>query len=157
LRFGAVLANRVAATIPERVDQLLLWDPIMNGTAYLDELFYNCNHDAEAFRELRTRPASSGGGYEVHGFPLTDAMDREIRGMNLDGVSPSLQSRCDVLISGPVRDEMLVRQRLVPPLNPASIERVAAHPCWTVQWPPQLVSLPAEFLRRLVERARRIG
>ncbi len=157
LRFGAVLANRVAGTDSAQVDQLLLWDPIVNGSAYLGELFYNCEHDPDAFRELRTRPRESGGGHEVHGFPLTDAMDREIRAMRLEGVSPSLASRCQVLISGPERDEVEVRRRLVPPLDPSSIERVAAPPCWTIQWPPQLVSLPAAFLRRLVERASGAG
>jgi pimeloyl-ACP methyl ester carboxylesterase len=157
LRFGALLANRVAATNDVKVDQLVLWDPIVSGTAYLDELFYNCEHDPNAFRELRTRPGGSGGGHEVDGFPLTDAMAREIRAMSLDRVSPSLESRCVVLISGPERDEVEVRRRLVPPLDPSSIERIAAPPCWTIQWPPQLVSLPAAFLRRLVERARATG
>lgn len=157
LRFGAMLANRVAATEFAEVDQLLLWDPVVNGNAYLDELFYNCDHDPEAFRELRGRPAHSGGGHEVHGFPLTDAMEREIRASRLDSVSPSLLSRCGVLISGPERDEFEVRRRLVPPLDPTSIERIAAPPCWTVQWPPQLVSLPAQFLHRLVERARSVN
>jgi pimeloyl-ACP methyl ester carboxylesterase len=157
LRFGAVLANRVALTNPVQVDRLLLWDPVLNGSAYVDELFYNCDHDADAFRELRTRPRLSGGGHEVHGFPLTDGMAREIRSVSLDSVSQFLESRCDVLISGPERDELQVRQRLVPPLAPSSIERVAAPPCWMVQWPVQLVSLPAEFLRRLVERARGVG
>jgi pimeloyl-ACP methyl ester carboxylesterase len=153
LRFGAVLANRVAMTNSVQVDQLVLWDPILNGAAYVDELFYNCEQDPEPFRELRTRPRGSGGGHEVQGFPLTDAMASEIRAMRLDAVSPSLESRCQVLISGPERDEVEVRRRLVPPLDPSSIERIAAPPCWTIQWPPQLVSLPAVFLRRLVERA----
>jgi len=157
LRFGAVLANRAAVTNSMHVGQLLLWDPVVNGAAYVDELFFNCDHDAEAFRELRTRPRGSGGGHEVQGFPLTDAMEREIRAMSLDSVSPSVESCCDVLISGPERDEVEVRQRLVPPLDPSRIERVPARPCWSVQWPPQLVSVPAEFLRRLVERAGGVG
>jgi exosortase A-associated hydrolase 2 len=154
LRFGAILANRVAASNAAEVDRLLLWDPILDGSAYLDELFYNCDHGPNPFCERRTRPASGGGGHEVDGFPLTDAMARDIRGMSLDSVSPVLQPRCQVMISGPERDEARVRERLVPPLDPASIERISAAPCWTVQWPPQLVSLPAEFLRRLAERAR---
>ena len=155
LRFGALLANRVAATNNTEVDHLLLWDPIVNGRAYLDELFYNCENDPNSFIEVRSRPAAGGGGHEIHGFALTDAMARDIRSMSLDGVSPELLSRCHVMISGPERDVVQVRQRLVPPLDPACIERVAAPPCWTSQWPPQLVSLPAEFLRRLVECARR--
>jgi pimeloyl-ACP methyl ester carboxylesterase len=152
-RFGGMLAARVAARDPANVDQLLLWDPVVNGSAFLDELFYNCEHDPDAYRELRTRPTSAGGGYEVHGFPLTDAMNKQIRDLDLGTVSASIPSWCAILISGPERDLIQVRNRLVPPVDPGSIERLPEMPCWTVQWPPELRSLPVKFLRRLVERA----
>jgi pimeloyl-ACP methyl ester carboxylesterase len=152
-RFGGMLAARVAASDPAMLDRLLLWDPVVNGSAFLDELFYNCEHDPEAYRELRTRPTSAGGGYEVHGFPLTESMNEQIRALDLGTVSAGIPATCAILISGPERDLIQVRNRLAPPVDPGSIEHVPEMPCWTVQWPPQLRSLPAKFLRRLVERA----
>lgn len=154
LRLGAVLAGRVAATDPEKVDQIILWDPIVNGSAYLDELFRDSRSDSEEFREPRTRAASVGGGHELHGFPLTDVMARDIRNLDLGSVSASLPACCRVLVSTPEHEAALVRQRLVPPLNPAAIEWIPAFPCWANQWPPILRSMPVDLLRRIVEWAR---
>ena len=152
-RFGGMLAARVAAQEPAMLDRLLLWDPVMNGSAFLDELFYNCQHDPDAYRELRKRPTSAGGGYEVHGFPLTESMNEQIRALDIGKMRASIPSWCAALISGPERDVVQVRNRLIPPVDPGSIERLPEKPCWTVQWPPELRSLPVKFLHRLVELA----
>jgi pimeloyl-ACP methyl ester carboxylesterase len=154
LRLGGVLAARVAAEDTAKVPQLILWDPIATGSVYLDELFGNSRSDPEAFREPRRRPASAGGGHEIHGFPLTDAMAREIRDLDLRSVSAGLPALCRVLLSTPEHDAVLVRRQLIPPLDPGLIERIPAFPCWNNYWPPFLRAMPAEFLGRLVECAR---
>jgi exosortase A-associated hydrolase 2 len=157
LRIGAVLAGRVAATDPARVEKIMLWDPILNGTAYLNELFRDSRSDREPFRETRPRPAAAGGGHEIYGFPLTDAMARDIRDLDIGSVATGLPACCKVLVSTPEHEASLIRQRLVPPLDPSAIEHIPAFPCWVDQWPPFLRSLPVDVLRRLVENAREMN
>jgi exosortase A-associated hydrolase 2 len=153
LRLGALLAARVAATDSAKVDHIILWDPIVDGSAYLAELFRDSRAEPEPFREPRTRPQSAGGGHEMHGFPLTDAMAADIRELDLGSVGTRLPAHCAVLVSTPKHEAAVVLQRLLPPLDPTAIDWIPAFPCWANQWPPILRSLPVEVLRRLVERA----
>jgi pimeloyl-ACP methyl ester carboxylesterase len=152
LRLGALLAGRVAESESSKVGQLMLWDPVVSGSAFLDELFRNSRSDPEMFRKVRPRPASDGGGHELQGFPLTDAMALEIRNLDLANLRGVVASY-GVLLSVPESEAVRVEQRLVPLFNPATIERVPAFPCWVNQWPPSTRSMPVTFLRRLVERA----
>jgi exosortase A-associated hydrolase 2 len=154
LRLGAVLAGLVAAKDPAKIEKIILWDPIPDGTAYLNELFRDSRSDREPFREMRPRPPAAGGGHEIYGYPLTDVMARDIRSLDLGSVAAGLPACCRVLVSTPKHEVSLIRERLVPPLDAAAIEHIPGFPYWVDQWPPVLRSLPVEVLRRLVESAR---
>lgn len=78
LRFGAAVARRAAAT-NRAVDRLALWDPIVSGSAWLEEL------------------ATAGGadGVQVGGYPMGPNLRTEL-------------SRLTALDEAPVRAHVLV-------------------------------------------------
>jgi len=112
LRLGATLAARVAVRKPKELDALVLWDPLVSGREYLDELIRT-----EADQERRsgqglTRPPEVGGGLEILGFPLTDALAEEIRSVELASLIPSLPARTHLIASEPLRSHKALREEL---------------------------------------------
>jgi len=71
LRFGAALAVACAASRRD-VDRLVLWDPIFDGRAYVDELI-GAAAGPKADRAV-----------QVHGFPLTEPVRRAMGGVSLE-------------------------------------------------------------------------
>ena len=81
LRFGATLAA-LGASLNPLIDRLVLWDPILSGREYLDELDRR-NH---AFMEGRTRPPGWVEAHppdEVLGTPLPASLRASIEGVDL--------------------------------------------------------------------------
>lgn len=79
LRLGAVHAWR--ASIGRRdIDRLVLWEPVVNGAAYLAELARRHNDFIRA--ELPRKPRESSGD-EVLGFPISQALRAELMGVDL--------------------------------------------------------------------------
>lgn len=74
LRFGATLASLAAASRSD-VDRVVLWDPVVDGKAYLDEV-------VTLHRRWRKDRLGDPGGpasaLEVLGFPMTEAGVRRI-------------------------------------------------------------------------------
>ena len=89
LRLGATLAARVAARMRTCVRDLVLWDPVVFGDEYLDEMW----HREPAVAGCAVRSADVGGGHEMQGYPLTDTLEHEIRALNLIDLVPSLPVR----------------------------------------------------------------
>ncbi|HEY6432915.1 MAG TPA: alpha/beta fold hydrolase, partial [Acetobacteraceae bacterium] len=82
LRLGATLAAMAVATLNE-IDALVLWDPVVFGPDYLDELGVD-NTVAEPAHAPRVgRSPVMDYGYQVGGFPLTFGMSREIATLDL--------------------------------------------------------------------------
>jgi pimeloyl-ACP methyl ester carboxylesterase len=94
LRMGATLAAEIAANRGRAVENLVLWDPVVAGSDYIKDL-----HDqADAFvrrKGIKREPRRSGqgGGREVLGFCLTEALESEIRALDLERVVPRLPKR----------------------------------------------------------------
>lgn len=81
LRLGANLAWSVAATRCD-VHKLVMWSPIVNGRAYLDEL--QRAHRA-ALKEGLVRGADSVEHAEALGFPLSADLRRALENLELRG------------------------------------------------------------------------
>ena len=67
MRLGAAVAAAVAAD--NKFDALVLWDPVVSGTEYLDQL--GVAADAEP-------------PIEIQGFPLAETMLRDLRAFELN-------------------------------------------------------------------------
>lgn len=97
LRLGATLAA-AAADRRDDVEAVVLWDPILDGGRYLEEL------QILQRSWLSDRPGSRMFAFkrrvsEVIGFPITDAMRAELEHTVLADPSPSSQRRILILDS----------------------------------------------------------
>jgi uncharacterized protein len=101
LRVGATLAARVAGRNKKTVDALALWDPVVSGPEYVEEL-------------LQGGPGARAGSdvCEVHGFPLTSALAEELRGLDLPSLVPALPARARVIVSAPLSSHETLRSEL---------------------------------------------
>ncbi|MEW6704979.1 MAG: alpha/beta fold hydrolase [Pseudomonadota bacterium] len=89
-RLGAALAAEAAAERKRQVEALVLWDPVIRGEAYVNELLDDTIPRADAHE----RPvARAGGGHEVVGFVLTEAMAAEMRAIDLAPLRATLPAR----------------------------------------------------------------
>jgi pimeloyl-ACP methyl ester carboxylesterase len=81
LRLGASIAALVASEEP--VERIVLWEPVVRGRTYLDQL-----HQAQArFLEIsRSRPrgaATGGAAFEAVGFPISPELEASIEALTL--------------------------------------------------------------------------
>lgn len=146
LRLGATLAASVAVKRRNDMDALVLWDPIVSGIDYLAEL--HSDNFAKTGAPARARAAATGGGHEILGFPLTAAMEEEIRPMNLLSVLPALAVRTLVIVSAlPVSSELASTMALHP-TGPLTLEQIGSQSVWIED---RVIALPVKILQRIVD------
>lgn len=149
LRLGATLAAQTSVDLGKIVDGLVLWDPITDGSDYIQELYAVCRAQPIAVKEPAPRQASEGGGVEILGFPLTERIHAELRKLSLGAVAHDIPCPLQVIISGPETD----RQRVQDALASASltaIERIEHRPIWLEDWPRNSGEVPAKILQQIV-------
>jgi len=154
LRLGATLAAKVAVSLDPGVNSLVLWDPVVDGRAYLDELYAASRVVPTAdgqlvSRPLVLRPSDLGGGYEILGFPLTAGMARELKELNLVALTPDLLRRTLVVLSEPqvyccTLGMVLGASDAVAP----TIEQIKAFRCWIDPW-PNVGASPVAIINRI--------
>jgi pimeloyl-ACP methyl ester carboxylesterase len=111
LRLGATLAARVATRKSKETDALVLWDPVISGAEYLDDIFRTSA--ARTCSTNGTVPRSAAmDGHEILGFPLTDALAAEIRTIDLCKLAASLPARTHVIASQPLASHDALRAEL---------------------------------------------
>jgi uncharacterized protein len=150
LRLGGALAARVAVKRQKDVEALVLWDPVISGRQYLQEL-----HSMEtsiALTPPAQRPSESGGGHEILGFPLTTAMAAEIEALDLLSIVPGLPNRTLTIGSRPSLsyDDLAsaLRQR---PDNPPVIENILYPPAWLEDRDTGAGAIPVKALQRIIQ------
>jgi pimeloyl-ACP methyl ester carboxylesterase len=140
LRLGATLAAQVAARRPGEVDRLLLWDPVVTGAEYLEEL------------EGAASGRAPDGGLEVLGFVLGDAMARELRALDLHASIPGLPERTLALLTDPLPSHSALRGALRRRAGaPAAVEHVESLRPWVEDRNTGVGAVPARLLSRIVQ------
>ncbi len=97
LRVGALL-SAFAATRREDVSQLVLWDPVTSGKAYMEEVL--ADHTGESIA-----PTAGGSGPNrqqsigVMGFPISPALRLGIERLQLTDVVASIKAESFVVVS----------------------------------------------------------
>jgi alpha/beta superfamily hydrolase len=94
LRHGATLAALAARTSADTLSELVLWDPVVSGPAYLREL--EEAHVAFMRNDL-AQWQPSVAGKEAMGFPLSDVLRGELNNLDL-AESPAVRARHVTLI-----------------------------------------------------------
>jgi len=85
LRLGASIAAVGGLERPD-IDRIVLWDPVVSGTLYLENLLGEQHPD----------PQETVGAL---GFPLTGAMRSELSGLDLLALSAAPKARFSVFVS----------------------------------------------------------
>jgi dienelactone hydrolase len=146
LRLGAALAA-LAAEARADVDRLVLWDPVVWGGRYLEEL--RARHEDLLVNVLR-REAAADGADGMCGFPLGAGLAAELAELDLTRAG-SFHGRRVLLLATQERDEY---DALAAGARAAggdlAREVVPAQPVWEERalWSNQLV--PAAALERIV-------
>jgi uncharacterized protein len=149
MRLGASLAARVALSRARAVEALVLWDPVVSGTEYLEGLERLESARHRPARSARVRPAAVGGGREILGFPLTQALANEIRAIDLAALAPRLPARTLLVLSEPLPSHEPLGRALEANAARIAIERMEG-PCpWLQHREPGAGVLPVKALDRI--------
>jgi pimeloyl-ACP methyl ester carboxylesterase len=147
LRLGGALAAQVAASRPDDVKELVLWDPVVSGAAYVDELRRAAANGASV------RPGE-GTTVNVNGFPLTPAVATELAGVNLANVADRLPSRTLVVSSDASRAEEPAFREFRNALThreSSSVEIIDAPPAWVEYRGSGTALMPVSILQRITQ------
>jgi exosortase A-associated hydrolase 2 len=150
LRLGGALAARVAAKQPRNVEALVLWDPVISGRQYLQEL-----HTMEATDTLTApvqRASESGGGHEILGFRLTKTMAAEIEAVDLLSLVAGLPTRTLTLASrrSPSLDDLASTLQSRSD-NPLAVEQMSCPPAWLEDRDTGAGAVPVPVLQRMIQ------
>lgn len=148
LRLGAALAARVAARRTSDVEAIVLWDPIVSGVQYLQELRATAA-SIDPSQHL-PRSSESGGGHEILGFPLTAAQTADIATLDLRPQIAGLPARMLVLVSqlSAAHDEFAVAVR--GRSDHSTFEHIASLPAWLEDRDTGAGAIPVKSLQRIV-------
>lgn len=91
LRFGATLAQAAAASRSD-VAQVVLWDPVEDGAAFLEGAIDSRPDDVETW-------GLPSGTVGLGGFPLTPEFRSELAGVRLADFRPAPDTRVDLIVS----------------------------------------------------------
>jgi pimeloyl-ACP methyl ester carboxylesterase len=150
LRLGGTLSARVAARRPKKVEALALWDPVVSGREYLDEVVMD---EKRHLRKCGTYQARSGpgGGHEVRGFPLTARLANDIAGIELVPMVPTLPERMYVVVSRALESHASLRDALAARANGAqAFEQIDSPAAWLNHQNLGAGAIPVKLLERLV-------
>lgn len=144
LRLGATLAAQVAARNKEIVERLILWDPIVSGPEYVQELLSHA------------RPGSADSQVrEVHGFPLTNEFAEELRELHLLHLVPSLPERTHVVATAVLPSHETLRAELQRQgRTDVTIELLDALSAWIEYLDFGAGAIPAKVLDTIMQRVR---
>jgi len=113
LRLGAVHAWR--ASIGRRdVDRLVLWEPVINGAAYLAEL---ARRHSDFIRAELPRKGQQAADDEVLGFPISQALRAELMAVDLC-VEPGPAARAVSALLSRLGDDERRLEALLPERSP---------------------------------------
>jgi exosortase A-associated hydrolase 2 len=142
LRLGGALAASVAARRRGDVDSVVLWDPVVRGEEYLEELGRWSSHE---------RITQGAGDREVLGFLLTAGLSREIGSIDLQPVVPFLPARTLVVVSGPSSHGPFQAALAERPGGPVPLEPIASPAAWLEDRNTGVGALPVKIVQRIAQ------
>jgi uncharacterized protein len=107
LRFGATFAA-LAASARRDIDRLVLWDPVVDGRAYIEELLV-LQHD---WLRDRLGTAKAAGPAELIGFALTDEIRGQLESTTLVGLPKVGARSVTLMLSGDSPECRPLREQL---------------------------------------------
>jgi pimeloyl-ACP methyl ester carboxylesterase len=152
LRLGAALAMLASARGDLRARHLLLWDPVVDGAAYLRELIsqhrtYMRAEIGESWKD-RLQIAADGTPAEALGAPIGAVLGGQIAAIDLTAVVPGAEQLTVVTTRSPPELERL-RPRLA---ASARWIEMAESPAWNTDAALNAMTVPIDIVQALVAR-----
>jgi len=157
LRFGATLAMLAGARGALRPRHLVLWDPIIDGAAYLRELIEQ--HRSYMREEMgdgwidRLAIASDGTPAEALGTPIGAALGQQIAAIDLAALAPGAE-QITVLTTRMTAGVDRLRPRL--PAWTRWLD-MAESPAWNAEAALNAMTVPMDIVRALVARIEEVS
>jgi pimeloyl-ACP methyl ester carboxylesterase len=155
LRFGATLAMLAAARSSLRPRHLLLWDPVVDGAAYLRELA--AQHETYMREELgaiwqhRSRHGTNGAHgapSEALGTPIGAALAAQVGSIDLGTVPPSAE-QVTVITTRNTPELERLRPRMPPGTRWLEM---SGGPAWNSDAALNSMTVPMDIVQALVAR-----
>lgn len=157
LRLGATLAMLASARGAVRPRHLLLWDPVVDGAAYLRELVaqhrsYMRSEIGDGWRD-RLRIAADGTPEEALGAPIGPALGAQLAAIDLTRVAPAAD-QLTVIATRPTPELARLRPGL-----PASARwlDMPESPAWNSDAALNAMTVPMDIVQALVARIEEIS
>jgi uncharacterized protein len=129
-RLGATLAAMAAETQGD-IDSLILWEPIVQGKAYLEELL-TLHQDMLRYSDAKPKRISTDEQpVEALGFPLTTLLRTELEHLNLLGLQQQLAHRILVIEDHVKAGASLLSQHLLRSGAHVTCQYLPSHTHWT--------------------------
>jgi pimeloyl-ACP methyl ester carboxylesterase len=140
MRLGATLAAHVAARNKKVVGALALWDPVVSGREYLEELLASASG-----------PAAGGDGRNVLGFPLTETFESELRALELSKLIAALPPRTRLIASTPMPSHERLRAELKQQRSDITVEEISSLRAWVEHPDFGAGAVPTRVLETIVK------
>lgn len=152
LRFGATLAALATARGVLKARHLVLWDPIVEGRAYLAELV--AQHEAYMRDEIgptwtdRRGQRPDGSPMEALGAPISAALAAELAAIDLGTVTPAMD-HCTVIQTRPAQGADRMRAHMPPG---AQWIEMADDTAWNSDAALNAMVVPMEIVKTVIAR-----
>jgi uncharacterized protein len=144
LRLGALLAARVASSDSSKVEQLVLWDPVVSGEDYLKQI--GRDEDPQPTSVERRIHRSIGG------FAISDVLEREIQSQHLQQAITGFRGRALAIVSE--RDtpaSELESAKGISAPGAITLEKIDGPPVWQPERGLGVGAIPIALVARVVE------
>jgi pimeloyl-ACP methyl ester carboxylesterase len=152
LRFGATLAALATERGLLRARHLVMWDPIVEGRAYLAEL--GAQHEAYMRDEIgptwtdRRGMRADGSPMEALGAPISAALAAELAAIDLGAATPAMDA-CTVIATRPTPGAERLRSRLPPGAHWLELSDPTA---WNSDAALNAMVVPMEIVKTVIAR-----
>lgn len=150
IRLGAALSF-VATSERGDIDSIVLWDPVVIGNTYLQDLNAIQEKASEHRRKSVTRPS---GNLEICGFPLPKTVRAELEQMNLLKISPVPRTNILSIQSDTAGETPNLKAHLIAHNTRSEHQEISAPKIWEPTVEGNLL-VPNQILRSIVSWASR--
>lgn len=151
LRLGGTLAAKAAARRRRDISALVLWDPVVSGSQYVEELFLAAQSREHQAERPRQRSVEEGGGHELLGFRLPAAFAKALGNLELASVVKDLPEQCHAVVSQASRSTDALREALAGTALASRIAEIPGRPPWTEADQIMSGEVPVELLHHIVQ------